>query len=223
MGSGCARSSSFRRHDPRVAMVGRRRASRVPSGRSQGEGQAPICSASAAPRARARAAREGVPLNIIQRQLGHTNLGTSSIYLQGSPAARGPGSRWHVRACLRRPGRGGMRTHRVCEFSLALINDANQRGPGHRRRRVASAAAVVSSALWPIVVDQPGVGVVKGRPRAAFPLRCSCRRRKARARRLVSPCWCSAIRCRRRRRRRDRPGASRPAPRSRRKPEAARA
>jgi len=28
-------------------------------------------------------AREGVPLNIIQRQLGHTNLGTKSIYLQG--------------------------------------------------------------------------------------------------------------------------------------------
>jgi site-specific recombinase XerD len=28
-------------------------------------------------------AREGVPLNIIQRQLGHTNLGPTSIYLQG--------------------------------------------------------------------------------------------------------------------------------------------
>src|SRR5512132_88641 len=28
-------------------------------------------------------AREGAPLNIIQRQLGHTNLGTTSIYLQG--------------------------------------------------------------------------------------------------------------------------------------------
>jgi len=28
-------------------------------------------------------AREGVPLNIIQRQLGHENLGTTSIYLQG--------------------------------------------------------------------------------------------------------------------------------------------
>ena len=28
-------------------------------------------------------AREGVPLNIIQRQLGHTNLGTTSIHLQG--------------------------------------------------------------------------------------------------------------------------------------------
>ena len=28
-------------------------------------------------------ARESVPLNIIQRQLGHANLGTTSIYLQG--------------------------------------------------------------------------------------------------------------------------------------------
>jgi site-specific recombinase XerD len=28
-------------------------------------------------------ARKGVPLNIIQRQLGHANLGTTSIYLQG--------------------------------------------------------------------------------------------------------------------------------------------
>jgi site-specific recombinase XerD len=27
--------------------------------------------------------REGIPLNIIQRQLGHANLGTTSIYLQG--------------------------------------------------------------------------------------------------------------------------------------------
>jgi integrase/recombinase XerD len=28
-------------------------------------------------------AREGVPLNIIQRQLGHANLGITSVYLQG--------------------------------------------------------------------------------------------------------------------------------------------
>jgi site-specific recombinase XerD len=28
-------------------------------------------------------AREGVPANIIQRQLGHTDLGTTSTYLQG--------------------------------------------------------------------------------------------------------------------------------------------
>jgi integrase/recombinase XerD len=28
-------------------------------------------------------AREGLPLNIIQRQPGHANLGITSIYLQG--------------------------------------------------------------------------------------------------------------------------------------------
>lgn len=33
-------------------------------------------------------AREGVPLNIIQRQLGHANLGTTSIYHQGSTPRR---------------------------------------------------------------------------------------------------------------------------------------
>jgi integrase len=33
-------------------------------------------------------AREGVPLNIIQRQLGHANLDTTSIYLQGSTRRR---------------------------------------------------------------------------------------------------------------------------------------
>ena len=32
-------------------------------------------------------AREGVPLIVIQRQLGHTNLGISSIYLQGIDSA----------------------------------------------------------------------------------------------------------------------------------------
>jgi site-specific recombinase XerD len=32
-------------------------------------------------------AREGVPLNVIQRQLGHTNLGVTSTYLQGIDSA----------------------------------------------------------------------------------------------------------------------------------------
>ena len=32
--------------------------------------------------------REGVPLIVIQRQLGHTNLGITSIYLQGSTTPR---------------------------------------------------------------------------------------------------------------------------------------
>ena len=32
-------------------------------------------------------AREGVPLIVIQRQLGHTNLGITSIHLQGIESA----------------------------------------------------------------------------------------------------------------------------------------
>jgi hypothetical protein len=33
-------------------------------------------------------AREGVPLIVIQRQLGHSNLGITSVYLQASIAPR---------------------------------------------------------------------------------------------------------------------------------------
>jgi hypothetical protein len=32
-------------------------------------------------------AREGVPLDVIQRQLGHSNLGVTSVYLQGIDSA----------------------------------------------------------------------------------------------------------------------------------------
>ena len=32
-------------------------------------------------------AREGVPINVIQRQLGHCNLGVTSVYLQGIDSA----------------------------------------------------------------------------------------------------------------------------------------
>jgi integrase/recombinase XerD len=32
-------------------------------------------------------AREGVPLNVIQRQLGHTDPGVTSVYLQGIDSA----------------------------------------------------------------------------------------------------------------------------------------
>jgi len=35
-------------------------------------------------------AREGMPLIVIQRQLGHNKLGITSIYLQGIDNAEGP-------------------------------------------------------------------------------------------------------------------------------------
>ncbi|WP_372517979.1 tyrosine-type recombinase/integrase [Solirubrobacter ginsenosidimutans] len=44
--------------------------------------------APAPPRPRARSVREGVPLNVIQRQLGHRNLGVTSIYLRGIDPTR---------------------------------------------------------------------------------------------------------------------------------------
>jgi len=72
-----------RRPDPRTGLVERQRAGRIP----------PACAQAGIRRrfgphqlrhAHAVAlAREGVPLNVIQRQLGHANLGTTSIYLQG--------------------------------------------------------------------------------------------------------------------------------------------
>src|SRR5215211_682043 len=57
---------------------GRASPARRPGGRA-----APVRAALAAPRHALELAREGVALNIIQRQLGHANLATTSIYLQG--------------------------------------------------------------------------------------------------------------------------------------------
>jgi integrase/recombinase XerD len=51
--------------------------------RGRGRRAAALRATPAAPRHAVELAREGAPLNIIQRQLGHTNLGTTSIYLQG--------------------------------------------------------------------------------------------------------------------------------------------
>jgi integrase len=51
-------------------------------GRRPGLGRQQAAQAAAA-RDAGELAREGVPLNVIQRQLGHANLGTTSIYLQG--------------------------------------------------------------------------------------------------------------------------------------------
>jgi hypothetical protein len=44
---------------------------------------APLRAAPAPTRPRRRKAREGVPLIVIQRQLGHSDLGITSVYLQG--------------------------------------------------------------------------------------------------------------------------------------------
>jgi integrase/recombinase XerD len=49
----------------------------------RGRGSAPLRAAPTAPRHAVEMAREGVPLIVIQRQLGHSNLGITSVYLQG--------------------------------------------------------------------------------------------------------------------------------------------
>jgi integrase/recombinase XerD len=55
-------------------------------------------------------ARQGVPLIVIQRQLGHTSLGVTSIYLQGIDSAeiidavdarRAPMIRWTPRCAYK--------------------------------------------------------------------------------------------------------------------------
>jgi integrase len=56
---------------------------RALSARHAGRGTTAVRATSAASRQRPELALEGVPLNIIQRQLGHANLGTTSIHLQG--------------------------------------------------------------------------------------------------------------------------------------------
>src|SRR3954471_14112822 len=45
-------------------------------------------------------AREGVPLNVFQRQLGHANLGTTSAYLQGIDNAEIIGTVYARRATM---------------------------------------------------------------------------------------------------------------------------
>jgi len=72
-----------RRPHPRATLVKRRGPLRVPPARRSGGDQASVRAPPAAPRHALELARQGVPLNIIKRQLGHANLGTTSIYLQG--------------------------------------------------------------------------------------------------------------------------------------------
>jgi hypothetical protein len=45
--------------------------------------QPPRCASGSSQAHYVEMAREGVPLIVIQRQLGHSNLGITSVYLQG--------------------------------------------------------------------------------------------------------------------------------------------
>jgi integrase len=62
-------------------------------------------------------AREAVALNIIQRELGHTNLGTTSIYLQGID----PGGDHHRGAHA--PRADDVRSERLSTRSCLVLSD----------------------------------------------------------------------------------------------------
>src|SRR5213083_1588350 len=55
----------------------------IASARGPSRRASALCCAPAADAHALELLREGVPLNVIQRQLGHRNLGVTSIYLQG--------------------------------------------------------------------------------------------------------------------------------------------
>ena len=67
---------------PGTRVVGGRRAERVPPRRGPAGVRRRFAPHQLRHAHAHELAREGVPLNIIQRQLGHANLGTTSIYLQ---------------------------------------------------------------------------------------------------------------------------------------------
>jgi site-specific recombinase XerD len=65
------------------AVACRRRPRAAAARRREGRCQTAVRPASLRQAHAVELAHEGVPLNVIQRQLGHTNLGVTSIYLQG--------------------------------------------------------------------------------------------------------------------------------------------
>ena len=72
-----------RRSDPRAEVVGNRGPCGTAPLRACGRGQAPLCAHQLRHAHAVELAREGVPLPVIQRQLGHSYVSTTSVYLQG--------------------------------------------------------------------------------------------------------------------------------------------
>ena len=71
------------RADARTALVDRRRAQRARAGRRRAGVRRRFAPHQLRHAHAVEMAREGVPLVVIQRQLGHSNLGITSVYLQG--------------------------------------------------------------------------------------------------------------------------------------------
>ena len=64
-------------------MVGRRGTNAIPAPGAPGRCPPPLAPRQLRHAHAVEMAREGVPLNAIQRQLGHADLGITSVYLQG--------------------------------------------------------------------------------------------------------------------------------------------
>jgi integrase len=70
-------------HDPRAPLVARRGTRGAPAYRRRGRVRRRFAPRQLRHAHAVEMAREGVPLIVIQRQLGHSNLGITSVYLQG--------------------------------------------------------------------------------------------------------------------------------------------
>ncbi|MGA2321041.1 MAG: site-specific integrase [Solirubrobacteraceae bacterium] len=70
-------------------------------------------------------AREGVPLNVIQRQLGHSNLGTTSIYLQGIDIEAISAQTEGTTTSPPRLPSSGVGTRRARTVGLAFVHEAS--------------------------------------------------------------------------------------------------
>ena len=90
-------------------------------------------------------AREGVPLVVIQRQLGHANLGITSVYLQGIDDAEITDT-VHARRAPMIPASAGLRND-----ALTVGARPSPRGAGTRKekRRASVAASSAHAKLYP--------------------------------------------------------------------------
>jgi len=68
-------------------------------------------------------AREGVPLNVIQRQLGHADLGVTSVYLQGIDNTD-VSSAVHSRRAPTMPASAGLSCSQLLAFARGVSDAA---------------------------------------------------------------------------------------------------
>jgi hypothetical protein len=101
-----------------------------------------FCAPRAPPRPRRRDGPEGVPLNVIQRQLRHADLGVTSVYLQGIDNAE------VINAVHAPPSTDG-----VGERRPPPLNDTATRRPGGRARAAPAAPRSTSNGSLPLIAQ----------------------------------------------------------------------